>query len=84
MGAALDSLRLLRWLGALLAAFGVVLMVLEPVGLIVFFTTWTPGPFCSWRELLYNVVVNVGDVFRHLGIGMAMLAVGLVPLDLER
>ena len=73
----MDSLRSLRWLGALLAAFGVVLTVLEPIGLIVFLTTWTSGPFYSWRELLYNLVVNVRNVFQRLGIGIALLALGL-------
>lgn len=73
----MGSLRLLHWLGALLAAFGVVLIVLRAMVVVIWLTTWGPGPFAGWRELLYYLVVNTEIVFLNCGAGIAMLALGL-------
>ncbi len=70
-------LRLLRWLGALLAAFGVALIVLEPIILIYVLVLITPGPYHSLEDLLYSVIRNVQSAFYTLGVGIAMVALGL-------
>lgn len=69
-------LRLLRWLGALIAAFGAILIALSVITL-AYALTACPGPITTWQEQLHYITANLEAILTRLATGLAMIALGL-------